>query len=114
MALPNKPTGELLAVRDPEVEEKDVDLLIVGGALFYNFSVEELEAHPSLISKLNTLVQILLVILVLLVAFHEILQQGALISRLSGTPVWSTMIWVRPAREKVNSASSLTPATRAA
>ncbi|NVL90445.1 MAG: adenylyl-sulfate reductase subunit alpha [Desulfobacterales bacterium] len=33
MAIPNKPTGELLAVRDPEVEERDVDILIVGGGM---------------------------------------------------------------------------------
>jgi adenylylsulfate reductase subunit A len=33
MALPNKPTGELKAVRDPEVVEKDVDILIVGGGM---------------------------------------------------------------------------------
>jgi adenylylsulfate reductase subunit A len=33
MALPNKPTGELLAVRDPEVVEKEVDILIVGGGM---------------------------------------------------------------------------------
>ena len=33
MALPNKPTGELLATRDPEVEERDVDILIVGGGM---------------------------------------------------------------------------------
>ena len=40
------------------------DLTIVGGALYYNFSVEELDADPSLISKLNTLLQILLVLLI--------------------------------------------------
>ena len=33
MAVPNKPTGELLAVRDPEVEEREVDMLIVGGGM---------------------------------------------------------------------------------
>jgi len=33
MALPNKPLGELKAVRDPEVVEKDVDILIVGGGM---------------------------------------------------------------------------------
>ena len=33
MAVPNKPTGELLAVRDPEVEEREVDILIVGGGM---------------------------------------------------------------------------------
>jgi cardiolipin synthase len=38
------------------------DLVIVAGALLYNFRVEELEAAPTRISKLNTLVQLLLVI----------------------------------------------------
>ena len=33
MALPNKPKGELKAVRDPEVVEKEVDILIVGGGM---------------------------------------------------------------------------------
>ncbi len=33
MAIPSKPTGELLAVRDPEVEEREVDLLIIGGGM---------------------------------------------------------------------------------
>ncbi len=33
MALPNKPQGELKAVRDPEVEEHNVDILIVGGGM---------------------------------------------------------------------------------
>jgi adenylylsulfate reductase, subunit A len=33
MALPNKPVGELKAVRDPEVEEREVDILIVGGGM---------------------------------------------------------------------------------
>jgi len=33
MALPNKPLGELKAVRDPEVEEREVDVLVVGGGM---------------------------------------------------------------------------------
>ncbi|MBU1343996.1 MAG: adenylyl-sulfate reductase subunit alpha [Proteobacteria bacterium] len=33
MALPNKPVGELRAVRDPEVDKRDVDVLIVGGGM---------------------------------------------------------------------------------
>ncbi len=33
MAIPNKPKGELKAVRDPEVEEREVDILIVGGGM---------------------------------------------------------------------------------
>ncbi len=42
------------------------DLVIVTGALVYNFRIRELEAEPSLISKFNTLAQILLVLLVVL------------------------------------------------
>jgi adenylylsulfate reductase subunit A len=33
MALPNKALGEIKAVRDPEIEEKEVDILIVGGGM---------------------------------------------------------------------------------
>jgi len=33
MALPNKPKGELKAVKDPEVVEMEVDMLIVGGGM---------------------------------------------------------------------------------
>jgi adenylylsulfate reductase subunit A len=33
MALPNKPVGELKVVRDPAVEKRDVDVLIVGGGM---------------------------------------------------------------------------------
>ena len=40
------------------------DVIIVMGAVAYNFRVEKLEAQPSLVSKLNTGVQIFLVLLV--------------------------------------------------
>jgi adenylylsulfate reductase subunit A len=33
MALPNKVSGELKAVKDPEVDEREVDILIVGGGM---------------------------------------------------------------------------------
>jgi adenylylsulfate reductase, subunit A len=33
MALPNKVAGELKAVKDPEVDEREVDILIVGGGM---------------------------------------------------------------------------------
>jgi adenylylsulfate reductase subunit A len=33
MALPNKPKGEIKAIRDPQVEEREVDILIVGGGM---------------------------------------------------------------------------------
>jgi len=41
------------------------DLLIVGGAVLYNYQVEEVEVAPTLVSKLNTVLQILLVVLVI-------------------------------------------------
>jgi cardiolipin synthase len=41
------------------------DLLITGGALLYNYRVEELDAAPIVASKVNTLLQILLVVLVI-------------------------------------------------
>ncbi len=42
------------------------DLVIVTGALVYHFRVTELEAEPSMISKTNTLAQIVLVLSVVL------------------------------------------------
>jgi len=42
------------------------DLVIVTGAFVYNFQVAELDAEPSLISKFNTVVQIVLVLAVVL------------------------------------------------
>jgi len=41
------------------------DLVIVGGAVAYHLRVEKLEARPTLVSKLNTLMQILLVLAVM-------------------------------------------------
>jgi cardiolipin synthase len=41
------------------------DLLIVGGATLYNYRVEEIRASPIAASKLNTLLQILLVVVVI-------------------------------------------------
>ncbi len=40
------------------------DVVIVGGALVYNYRVAQLDAEPSLISKLNTVLQIMLVLAV--------------------------------------------------
>ncbi len=42
------------------------DVMIVAGGLFYYYKIERIEARPSGISKLNTVFQILLVVLVLL------------------------------------------------
>ncbi len=41
------------------------DLLIVGGAILYHYGIEELDAAPTLMSKLNTLLQILLLVVVI-------------------------------------------------
>jgi cardiolipin synthase (CMP-forming) len=41
------------------------DLLIVGGGVLYNYGIEEIRATPTFSSKINTLVQILLIILVI-------------------------------------------------
>ncbi len=41
------------------------DLVIVSGAVAYHFRVEHVEAAPTIVSKLNTLLQILLVLLVI-------------------------------------------------
>jgi cardiolipin synthase len=41
------------------------DLVIVTGAIIYNARIEKLEADPSVVSKLNTLAQILLVLSVM-------------------------------------------------
>lgn len=41
------------------------DLVIVGGAIVFNMRVERLEARPSMVSKLNTVAQILLVLAVI-------------------------------------------------
>jgi len=41
------------------------DLVIVGGAIVFHMRVERLEARPSMVSKLNTFAQILLVLAVI-------------------------------------------------
>ena len=83
------------------------DLVIMGGALYYNFTVEEVQAAPTLVSKLNTLLQILLVILVTMnagpfplnTAWLEGLEWALLI-----TVLWSgagyVYVWSRKAARK--------------
>ena len=81
------------------------DLLIVDDAIVYNFRIERLEADPTLISKLNTLLQILLVLLVII---HQATGWGEsdwielLIYAVAVTVVWSgidyVITWSRRAR----------------
>lgn len=87
------------------------DLVIVGGALIYHFRIEDLEAAPTWTSKLNTLLQITLVILVMANAgplpLPGWLIEGLLWSTLATTIlsgaqyvwVWSHKAMVRGQRE---------------
>lgn len=81
------------------------DVVIVAGAVVYNFRVERLEAQPTLISKLNTLLQILLVLLVIVQQVSPWLDAGwthALIYAVTVSVVWSgldyVITWSRRAR----------------
>ena len=77
------------------------DLVILGGAIYYNFMIEEVQPAPTLASKLNTLLQILLVILVmvdagplplpgvLIEALQWLLLATILISGVHYVAVWS-------------------------
>ncbi len=81
------------------------DLLIVGGAVVYNFRIRRLEAAPTLISKLNTLLQILLVLLVIV---QQAIGRGQqrwidwLIYAVTISVIWSgldyVITWTRRAR----------------
>jgi len=82
------------------------DLIIVTGALIYNFRIRELEAKPSLISKFNTLAQI---VLVLAVVFDQglVALPGGLLRGLTGLVYVTTVasgvdyiwVWSRRARD---------------
>jgi cardiolipin synthase len=81
------------------------DVVIVSGAVVYHFRVARLEAMPTIISKLNTLLQILLVLLVIV---HQASGWGsaawidALTYAVTLTIVWSgvdyVITWTRFAR----------------
>jgi cardiolipin synthase len=82
------------------------DVVIVSGAVVYNFRIQRLDAEPTLISKFNTLMQILLVLLVIV---REALQWGqrewleGLVYAVTITTVWSgidyVLTWSRRARK---------------
>lgn len=81
------------------------DLVIVAGAVIYNFRIERLEAFPTLISKLNTLLQIMLVLLVIIRQLNDWFDPvwvTALIYAVSVSVVWSgldyVITWSRRAR----------------
>lgn len=63
------------------------DLVIVAGALVYHFKVQQLEASPSLISKINTAAQILLVSVVIISA-----GPWPMAAWITATLVWITLV----------------------
>ena len=73
------------------------DLVIIAGAVIYNFRIERLEADPTLISKLNTVLQILLVLVVITQQlndwFSPVLTQ-LLIYAVTLSVVWSGLDYV--------------------
>ncbi len=81
------------------------DLVIVGGAVVYHLRVARLEAEPTWISKLNTVLQILLVLLVILEQLSPWVQHAwiePLVYAVALTTVWSgidyVVVWSRRAR----------------
>ena len=87
------------------------DLLIVGGAVSYHLLVERFEAAPLMISKLNTLVQLMLVCAVIvhygMIPLPEALLTG-LIALTALTTLWSGAAyiwqWSQRARSRRRSA----------
>ena len=82
------------------------DVVIVVGAVLYNYRVERLEAAPTLISKLNTLLQIVLVLLVIVAQVGVPVPAQVitlLIYAVTFSVVWSgldyVITWGRRARE---------------
>ena len=65
------------------------DLLIIGGGVLYNYRVAEVEAAPIIVSKLNTGVQILLIVAVLMNAGVHSLPPSWL-----GALVWTCLVTV--------------------
>lgn len=83
------------------------DVVIVAGAVTYNFHIERLEAEPTLISKLNTLLQILLILLLIVHQASGWGQAGwidMLVYAVTVTVVWSgidyVITWSRRARRR--------------
>lgn len=73
------------------------DLIIVAGAIVYHMRIEQLDAEPSLVSKLNTVTQILLVLAVMFTqAIQELpaLWLDVLLYSVLATTVWSGLDYI--------------------
>lgn len=83
------------------------DLVIVIGATLYHFRIEKVEAAPTIVSKLNTLLQILLVLLVIagqIITLDVSALVQAMVYAVAVTTVWSgidyVFIWGNRARSQ--------------
>lgn len=73
------------------------DVVIVAGAVVYNFRIERLEARPTLISKVNTVLQILLVLVIIVQQIEPWVDPRwavVLIYAVSVSVVWSGLDYV--------------------
>ena len=73
------------------------DLVIVSGAIVYHMRIEQLDAKPSLVSKLNTVTQILLVLAVMFTqAIQELpaLWMDVLLYSVLATTIWSGLDYI--------------------
>jgi len=73
------------------------DMVIVSGALVYNFRIERLEAEPTMVSKLNTVTQIVLVLAILFsqaVTAMPFLWMDVLLYSVLITTLWSGLDYV--------------------
>ena len=73
------------------------DLVIVSGAIVYHMRIEQLDAAPSLVSKLNTVTQILLVLAVMFTqAIQELpaLWMDVLLYSVLATTIWSGLDYI--------------------
>lgn len=83
------------------------DLVIVAGAIFYNMRIEQVEAEPTIVSKLNTAAQIFLVLAVIFslgVQTIPVFWIDMLLYSVLVTTLWSGLdyvwIWGRRAWQK--------------
>jgi cardiolipin synthase len=84
------------------------DLVIVGGAVYWHFQIKTLDAEPTIVSKINTFMQIVLVVSVVAEQTFVWLPQGGV-----GALIWITLAttassgidyvweWSKRARETV-------------
>ena len=74
------------------------DVVIVAGATVYNFRIARFEAQPTFISKINTVAQILLVLLVMIVQAGQWTDDrwiSGLIVIVAFTTIWSGVDYIR-------------------